>query len=78
MVCGLAYNGLLCFNRSAFRESQSRSVYANGIKTLLQIVCIWILSLVVVPYVIMDAFGDVKIPNVDARLIVGLLLLVVF
>ena len=56
MLLGLCYNAFLCFNTSLFRSSQSGSI-KNMIKTLMQIVCIWVLALVVIPFIILDAFG---------------------
>lgn len=56
MLAGLAYNGFLCFQEATFRTSSS-STLANAAKTVVQIVCIWILALAVVPFVILDAFN---------------------
>lgn len=58
MLLGLAYNGFLCFEKFVFRPSSS-GLTRNALKTLLQIISTWVLALVVVPYVIMDAFGSV-------------------
>lgn len=67
MLLGLAYNVLLCFNDSLFRVSSSNRAL-NGVKTLIQTVCIWLLALVVVPYVILDAFDAPNVPPSEARL----------
>jgi protein-S-isoprenylcysteine O-methyltransferase Ste14 len=74
MLLGLAYNIFLCFNESLFRESRSSSVWINASKTLIQIVCVWFLALVVVPYVLLDAFGTVSAPTAGAALWVGVVL----
>ncbi len=57
MLLGLGYNLFICFNPSLFRVSAS-SLFANVLKTFLQIVCIWTLTLVVIPYVILEAFHE--------------------
>jgi protein-S-isoprenylcysteine O-methyltransferase Ste14 len=63
MVMGLAYNLFLCFHSSLFRRSSTGSVAVNAAKTLLQIVCIWLLALAVIPYVILDAFEALAWPQ---------------
>jgi protein-S-isoprenylcysteine O-methyltransferase Ste14 len=57
MTLGLAYNVFLCFGSSLFRNSSSGLAW-NSVKTVVQIVCIWILALVVIPYVLLDAFDS--------------------
>lgn len=63
MLMGLGYNVFLCFSSSLFRRSTTDGVFANAVKTLLQIVCIWVLALAVIPYVILDAFDAVAWPR---------------
>ena len=77
MLLGLAYNILLCFSESLFRAS-STSRAQNALKTLIQIVCIWILALVVIPYVILDAFDAIITPQLGIRLIFSVLLFLFF
>ncbi|MFN3152023.1 methyltransferase family protein [Bremerella sp.] len=77
MLLGLAYNGFLCFSDSAFRVS-STSMTWNAIKTLIQTVCIWTMALVIVPYVILDAFDTFALPSMDIWLIIGGLLFACF
>ena len=71
MVLGLLYNVFLCFSRAFFRTSKTTSATANALKTLIQIVCIWALSLVVVPYVLLDAFNSLSLPDVSASTVIG-------
>lgn len=78
MLMGLAYNMFLCFNRSLFRTASSTNMIANAVKTLIQIFCIWFLTLVVIPFVILDAFGSLALPNRDIWLIVGMMLFLCF
>lgn len=71
MILGLCYNAFLCFPNAAFRASSARHTAANASKTLLQILCIWTLTLVVVPYILLDAFGAVGPPTMSAGPVVG-------
>lgn len=73
MLVALAYNVFLCFNESLFRSS-STSLTWNAVKTLVQIVCFWILALAVVPYVILDAFDALLMPDFGISLCAGVLL----
>lgn len=73
MLVGLTYNAFLCFSYLAFRAS-STSMAWNAIKTLIQTVCIWTMALVIVPYVILDAFGSFILPTPGIWLLVGGLL----
>jgi len=77
MLSGLAYNVLLCFNSSLFRTSSSR-LFFNATKTLIQIVCIWLISLVAIPYVILEAFGSATFPRTGSGLYVAGLLFCCF
>lgn len=72
MLVGLAYNGFLCFNGSLFRTSTT-SLARNALKTLIQVVCIWLLALVVIPFVILDAFDALTPPSFGICLYVGAL-----
>lgn len=62
MLLGFAYNAFLCFGDSAFRTNKT-SVKRNAFKTLIQIVCIWTVSLAIIPLIILDAFGGLTSPN---------------
>jgi protein-S-isoprenylcysteine O-methyltransferase Ste14 len=78
MLMGLAYNTFLCFNQTLFRKSTSTSIPINAVKTSIQVVCIWILALVVIPYVILDAFDTVARPHSGFSLWTGIALFVGF
>lgn len=75
MLVGLAYNAFLCFNGSLFRAS-STNFPRNALKTLIQVVCIWVLALVSIPYVILDAFDALTLPSFGICLCVGALLFI--
>jgi protein-S-isoprenylcysteine O-methyltransferase Ste14 len=70
MTIGLLYNVFLCFNSSLFRSSSSGLAW-NSVKTFVQIVCIWMLALVVIPYVLLDAFNSEVAPIIGLRTIIG-------
>ena len=72
MVVGLGYNVFLCFNQSLFRNA-STSFTRNVFKTIIQIICIWILTLVVIPYIILDAFQTLALPKLSISFHLGLI-----
>lgn len=75
MIAGLLYNLLLCFNQSLFRSSSTNLLW-NVIKTVVQIVCIWIIALVFIPYIILDAFDVADLPDFEIQFWIGLFLFV--
>ncbi|MBM81817.1 MAG: hypothetical protein CMJ78_14670 [Planctomycetaceae bacterium] len=78
MMVGLAYNAFLCFHGSLFRESSSKNIAINAIKTLIQTTCIWILALSVIPYMILEAFDSLAMPQFGIALCGGIVLFVAF
>ena len=78
MLLGLAYNIFLCFNPSLFRASSSKSIVINTTKTLIQILCIWFLALVVIPFVLLESFGGFVVPRAGGMLWSSVALFVVF
>jgi protein-S-isoprenylcysteine O-methyltransferase Ste14 len=66
MSLGLAYNMFLCFTPVFFRTSTS-SRMLNAAKTVVQVVCIWLITLCVIPYVILHAFNALDVPQPGAR-----------
>lgn len=77
MLLGLTYNVLLCFNNSLFRTSSTNRSY-NFAKTLIQVICIWTLALAVIPYVILDAFDGLNVPQFGIQFLVGICLFISF
>jgi len=57
MILGLSYNLFLIYGKSVFRESNSTSNTLNAVKTLLQIICVWTITLLVIPLIIINSFG---------------------
>lgn len=78
MLIGLSYNVFLCFNKESFRPSVTQNAKANGMKTLVQIVCIWLIALVVIPFIILDAFSSLALPASGLNLIAGVVLFLLF
>ncbi len=70
MLVGLAYNLFICFNDSLFRSSSTSTAW-NVVKTLIQVACIWILALVIIPFVILDAFDALMLPSLGTWQLVG-------
>ena len=70
MLLGLGYNLFVCFSHSLFRNSSS-SFWLNVVKTLVQVVCIWVLALLVIPGIILDAFDGLAMPPGGISLAVG-------
>jgi len=75
MLCGLAYNVFLCFNGVMFRSANSGFGFTAA-KTLVQIVCIWLIALLLIPYVILDAFGQTMSPSISVQTLIGSVLFV--
>lgn len=63
MIVGLSYNLLLSCGEGVFRVASSRHAAWNGLKTLLQVICFWMLALVVFPCVVMQAFDELVWPQ---------------
>lgn len=77
MILGLCYNLFLVFENKVFKESASNNVFVNGFKTIVQIICVWAITLVVFPWIIMKSFGSLPTIVHDNK-IVGLILLSIF
>lgn len=72
MLAGLAYNLFLCFAEQAFHTTTTTRIAALGVKTLIQIVCIWAMLLVIVPLVILQAFDGFAITRSSAVIVLSL------
>ncbi|NJC27990.1 methyltransferase family protein [Neolewinella antarctica] len=57
MTLGLAYNLFLVYGNYSFRTSTTTNRGVNGVKTLVQTVCVWFITLGLFPYLIVTAFG---------------------
>lgn len=78
MTLGLLYNLFLVFQDHVFRESGSNSFIVNGLKTFVQIICAWGITLVLFPWFILKAFGDSLNPPIGLPLYIGLAIFVIF
>lgn len=56
MTLGLSYNLFLINEKKVFRKSKTDNLSINSIKTILQIICVWTITLFVFPMVIMNSF----------------------
>lgn len=56
MLLGLFYNLFLVYQSKIFRESKSKNTWSNTLKTILQIISVWSITLILFPWVILDAF----------------------
>ncbi len=70
ILMGLAYNAFACFNQSLFHTSSS-SLRRNILKTSVQVICIWSLTLVIIPCVLLDAFDNLAMPKLSIWQFVG-------
>jgi protein-S-isoprenylcysteine O-methyltransferase Ste14 len=77
MTLGLFYNVFLVFQDYIFRESGSTSTVVNGSKTIIQIVCVWGITLIFFPWMLTEAFGKKFIPYNTTSLVSGLVLLII-
>jgi protein-S-isoprenylcysteine O-methyltransferase Ste14 len=77
MILGLSYNLFLINEKRLFRKSNTSNTFINGIKTMLQIICVWTITLFIFPTLIMDSFGEIPAAfNRDA--LIGIFLFIVF
>lgn len=78
MTLGLCFNLFLVFQDRTFRESSTNNDLINGFKTLIQIICIWSITLILFPWLIMSAFGESTSVQPGMLLYSGITLFVLF
>ncbi|MBK7872354.1 MAG: hypothetical protein IPJ74_17585 [Saprospiraceae bacterium] len=78
MILGLFYNLFLVFQENVFRESQSNNFVINGFKTIVQIVCVWFITLAFFPWLIIQAFEQSANPQIGIYFSIGAILFVLF
>ena len=78
MLMGLAYNIFVCFDQTFFRTASSTTLPVAAAKTLIQIVCIWFFTLIVVPFILLNAFDSSMWPNRGIWLNIGRILFLCF
>lgn len=66
MILGTLYNALLCSEKTFFRTANS-GFCCNAAKTLIQIACIWSLTLILIPILILHAFEQPLTPSLSFR-----------
>ena len=57
MTLGLSYNIFLVFNKKMFKTAAPNSILWNGVKTFIQIMCVWCITLFIIPALIIDTFS---------------------
>jgi protein-S-isoprenylcysteine O-methyltransferase Ste14 len=77
MLLGLFYNLFLIFEKKTFRNSNTNNFALNGSKTLVQIICVWGITLGVIPVLIMKSFNDSLI-NLGSYYGIGVALIIMF
>lgn len=77
MTLGLFYNIFLISNKRMFRESSSQRTTINMMKTIVQITCVWTITLFVLPLIIMKGFGA-QIPTMLEANKIGITLFIMF
>lgn len=70
MLLGLAFNVFLVYSDLTFRTASTNSLLTNAIKTTVQIICVWSITLVVFPLILMESFNELAVPDAR-RLIAG-------
>lgn len=77
MLLGLCYNLFLINEQKVFKKSNTSKFSVNGIKTILQIICVWTITLFVFPMLIMNSFGE-NITAIHRFRFLGIGLLILF
>jgi len=76
MMLGLAYNLFLILGNKVFKTSKSCNNWLNGSKTIVQIICVWTITLVAFPILIQMSFClPTVITETNYKFGIGLLLL---
>lgn len=77
MTMGLCYNLFLIGEQRVFKTSGSKNVWWNAFKTLIQIVCVWLITLLILPVWIIKSF-DVRILTSEWVRIIAIVLFIGF
>ena len=78
MMLALCYNLFLIYAQGTFRQAETSNIYLNSFKTLIQILCIWSITLILLPYLIEVSFGRTMDFSKGMMLSVGIILLIIF
>lgn len=69
MILGLCYNLFLISEKKVFRKATTNNLIVNSIKTIFQIICIWLITLFVFPALIINSFGITSLKSDETTLI---------
>ncbi len=77
MLLGLFYNLFLIFEKRMFKSSTTTNFTLNLLKTVVQISCIWTITLCIMPLLILKSFSSTRI-ELGYYYIVGIVLIIIF
>jgi protein-S-isoprenylcysteine O-methyltransferase Ste14 len=77
MTLGLFYNLFLVFQNHTFRISKTKNLRLNILKTIIQIIGIWSISLIFLPYLILKSFSEFNYFLIENK-IIGILCFLAF
>lgn len=77
MLLGLAYNLFLIKGERSFRISSTDNNFINGAKTIVQILCVWTITLFTFPALILNSFGGLS-PVTYGYKEIGIFLFMIF
>lgn len=69
MFLGLFYNLFLVYQSKVFKVSKSRNTLSIGLKTIVQILCVWTITLILFPWILIDAFEIDTISSLSVQII---------
>lgn len=69
MILGLCYNMFLVKTDSFFKTAQTNSTFLNATKTILQIICVWSITLGIIPFIITKAFPQSLNTNITIQIL---------
>ncbi len=79
MLFGTVFNVLLCFKTDFFRQSSSNNNMVNLLKTGVQIVFVWSIFLIIIPFFILKLESKIPLPiEFNLRAVISILLFLLF
>ncbi|MFK8046698.1 MAG: isoprenylcysteine carboxylmethyltransferase family protein [Crocinitomicaceae bacterium] len=69
MFLGLCYNLFLVYQSTFFKVSTNDSFLINLLKTILQVICIWSITLLVIPVIILTSFKQEIVLEIESNIL---------
>ena len=69
MMLGLCYNLFLISDKNVFKKATTNNLIVNSIKTIFQIICIWLITLFVFPALIINSFGITSLKSDETTIL---------